>query len=106
MCKDTLLNVERVLAAAKQCFAEQGASVTMEAIGSRAGVGVGTLYRRFGSRAALVEAVYDAALAQVGEGAAALACHPDPWEALVRWSAAPFGGLAFSSAARVPPARW
>ena len=88
MRKDARLNLERVLAAAKACFAEQGPAVTIEDVSQRAGVGVGTLYRRFGSRAGLVEALYDDAVAQVREEAAALIGHADPWEGLARWCAA------------------
>lgn len=85
MRSDARLNLERVLAAAKACFAEHGAEVTMEEVASRAGVGIGTLYRRFSSRGALVEALYDDAVEQVSGEAAALATHPDAWEALVSW---------------------
>ena len=87
MRKDARENLERVLVAARACFAQHGAAVTMEEVGQRAGVGTGTLYRRFPSRAALVEALYDEAVAEIGTAAAALAEHPDPWEALARWCA-------------------
>ena len=86
--KDARLNLERVLAAAKACFAEHGAEVTMDEVASRAGVGTGTLYRRFPSRAALVQSLYDEAVEQVSAEAAALATHTDAWEALVRWCGA------------------
>ena len=87
MRKDAQLNLQRVLAAAKACFAEYGAAVTIEEVSQRAGVGVGRLYRRFGSRAGGVEAVYEDAVEQVREKAAALAEHSDPWEALAQWCA-------------------
>lgn len=86
--KDALLNLERVLTAAKACFAEHGAAVTMGEVASRAGVGMGTLYRRFPSRAALVQALYDDAVEQVSVEASALATEADPWEALARWCGA------------------
>ncbi len=88
MRKDARLNLERVLAAAKACFAERGAAVTIEDVSQRAGVGVGTLYRCFGSRAGLVEALYEDAVAQVQSQAAVLIEHEDPWEALARWCGA------------------
>jgi len=85
MRKDARLNLERVLASAKACFAEHGSAVTMEEVAARAGVGMGTLYRRFPSRAALVEALYADAVEQVAAEASALATEADPWEALTRW---------------------
>lgn len=85
MRKDAHANLERVLAAAKACFAERGAAATIEEVAQRAGVGVGTLYRRFGSRAGLVEALYADAVAQVREEAETLIEHAAPWEALARW---------------------
>lgn len=88
MRSDARLNLERVLVAAKACFAEHGADVTMDEVASRARVGTGTLYRRFPSRAALVEALYDDAVEQVSAEATALATHADAWEALVRWCGA------------------
>lgn len=74
-----------MLAAAKACFAERGAATTIEEVAQRAGVGVGTLYRRFGSRAGLVEALYADAVAQVRSDAEMLIAHAEPWEALARW---------------------
>lgn len=85
MRKDARENLQRILAAAREYFAELGPAVTMEEVAQRAGVGTGTVYRRFPSRAALVETLYDEAVAQAGEEATALAAHPDPWEALGRW---------------------
>lgn len=55
--KDVRRNMARVLAAADALFAERGAAVTMEEIAQRAGVGVGTLYRRFPSKEHLFAAV-------------------------------------------------
>jgi AcrR family transcriptional regulator len=48
--KDARRNLERVLEAAQKLFAERGQAVTMEEVARRAGVGVGTLYRRFQSK--------------------------------------------------------
>ena len=49
---------EEVLAAAREAFAEGGEETSLEGIARRAGVGIGTLYRHFPNRQALVEAVY------------------------------------------------
>jgi len=54
---DAARNLRRILAAAAEALAEQGGDVPMEEIARRAGVGVGTLYRRFPDRDALVVAV-------------------------------------------------
>lgn len=57
---DAARNRERILCAARRLFQERGAScVSMDEIADTAGVGKGTLFRRFGSRAALALAVLD-----------------------------------------------
>jgi AcrR family transcriptional regulator len=61
--KDARRNLERVLHAAHELFAERGADVTMEEVARRAGVGVGTIYRRFPSKEHLFAAVSRAACA-------------------------------------------
>ncbi|MBK9712285.1 MAG: TetR/AcrR family transcriptional regulator [Kouleothrix sp.] len=61
--KDAQRNLERVLHAAHELFAERGADVTMEEVARRAGVGVGTIYRRFPSKDLLFAAVSQAACA-------------------------------------------
>ena len=59
--RDAQRNMERVLHAARELFAERGADVTMEEVARRAGVGVGTIYRRFPSKEQLYAAVSHAA---------------------------------------------
>lgn len=59
--KDAQRNLERVLRAAHELFAEHGSDVTMEEVARRAGVGVGTIYRRFPSKEHLWTAVSHAA---------------------------------------------
>lgn len=82
---DAKRNRERLLAAAADAFAAADGAVTLEAIARAAGVGIGTLYRHFPSREALIEAVYRAELAEVSASAAELlATHP-PAVALRRW---------------------
>jgi AcrR family transcriptional regulator len=66
---DAARNRERILCAARRLFAERGAScVSMDEIAEAAGVGKGTLFRRFGSRAALASAVLSENEAALQEG--------------------------------------
>jgi len=81
---DAQRNYEKVLVAAREAFAESGASTSLEEIARRAGVGIGTLYRHFPSRQALLEAVYEDEVEDVCRQAVELG-ECDPWEALARW---------------------
>ena len=55
---DALRNYEKLLTAAREAFAEGGEATSLESIAERAGVGIGTLYRNFPNRQALIEALY------------------------------------------------
>jgi AcrR family transcriptional regulator len=81
---DARRNYEKVLAAARQAFAEGGESTALEEIARRAGVGIGTLYRHFPNRQALLEALYVDEVEEMCRSAAALD-DSDPWEALNGW---------------------
>jgi AcrR family transcriptional regulator len=59
---DARRNREQILAAAREVFVERGAGAPLEEVAGRAGVGIGTLYRRFGDREALLRAVVTHAL--------------------------------------------
>jgi len=59
--RDAELNLERILVAAQDVFAEGGYDVSMEQIATRAGVGVGTLYRRFPNKESLLAAIVETA---------------------------------------------
>ncbi|HTA33181.1 MAG TPA: helix-turn-helix domain-containing protein [Solirubrobacteraceae bacterium] len=65
MRKDAELNRERIAVVARRLIASQGANVSMEAIASGAGVAVGTLYRHYHTKAALVEAVIEHSVADL-----------------------------------------
>jgi AcrR family transcriptional regulator len=82
---DSQRNRERLLAAAKAAFAEIGTDVALEEVARRAGVGIGTLYRHFPNRDAVVEAVYRREVQQLGEAAERLAAEAPPFEALRQW---------------------
>jgi AcrR family transcriptional regulator len=80
--KDAERNRQRILAAAGELFAECGLHVTLDAVAERAGVGVGTVYRRFADKEALIDALFEErveAIAAVGEECLAM---DDAWEAL------------------------
>lgn len=80
---DAQRNRERLLAAATTAFAAH-VPLSLEAIAREAGVGIGTLYRHFPSREALVEAVYRAELEQVTASAAELAATTTPAQDALR----------------------
>src|SRR5947199_9429130 len=81
---DARRNYDRVIVAARDAFAEGGASTSLVEIARRAGVGIGTLYRHFPSRQALLEALYVDEVEEVCRSAAELEA-ADPWEALNAW---------------------
>jgi AcrR family transcriptional regulator len=71
-----------VLEAARDVFAEQGAGAPVAAVAERAGVGMGTLYRRYGSKTELLQRLCVIAMEQVhGAAQEALAAN-DPWTGL------------------------
>ena len=69
---DAKRNRDKVLTAARAAFTENGASTSLEAIARRAGVGIGTLYRHFPTRQALLEAVYVDEVEQLARAAGEL----------------------------------
>jgi AcrR family transcriptional regulator len=81
---DAQRNYDKVVAAAREAFAAGGASTSLEEVARRAEVGIGTLYRHFPNRQALLEAVYVGEVEELCRSAADLAELP-PWEALVGW---------------------
>lgn len=82
---DARRNRDQILVAAREIFAERGAEVPMEEIARRASVGVGTLYRRFVDREALIRAVFrDTFQTVADETRAALAQERTAWDALMR----------------------
>jgi AcrR family transcriptional regulator len=75
---DARRNRARVLEAADAVFASEGPSTTTEAVARAAGVGVGTVFRHFPTKDALLEAVFVARLEMLAEEASALADAEDP----------------------------
>ncbi|UVS81648.1 TetR/AcrR family transcriptional regulator [Actinokineospora sp. UTMC 2448] len=80
---DARRNRARIVAAAREVFATRGIDVTLDEIARVAGVGVGTVYRRFSSKEALLEAVFDEVVSEVNILIDAAAAEPDAWTGLV-----------------------
>jgi AcrR family transcriptional regulator len=85
---DAARNRARVLDAARSAFAELGLDVGVEEIARRAGVGKGTLYRRFPTKDALIRAIFEDLLDEIDRLVAEAEAVDDPWEAFARYVAA------------------
>ncbi|MEU2430995.1 helix-turn-helix domain-containing protein [Streptomyces sp. NPDC007861] len=85
MRADARRNYDRLLVEARAAFAENGTDASLEDIARRAGVGIGTLYRHFPNRHALMNAVFQDALAALLERSRELASAEQPCGALVEW---------------------
>ena len=81
---DARANHGKLVAAARTLFAEKGTSAPLEEVAERAGLGIGTLYRHFSTRQALLEAVYVDEVEAMARAAAELEELP-PWDALSQW---------------------
>src|SRR3981081_2670615 len=81
---DARRNYDKVVAAAREAFAAGGASTSLEEIARQAEVGIGTLYRNFPNRQALLEAGYVDEVENLCRTAGKLGDLP-PWDALVSW---------------------
>ena len=82
---DSLRNRDHLLATAKNAFTEGGTGVALEEIARQAGVGIGTLYRHFPTRGALIAAVYQREVEQLAQTAERLLIEKPPVEALEAW---------------------
>lgn len=82
---DAERNRHLLLEAAKSAFAADGPDTSLEEIARQAGVGIGTLYRHFPNRDALLADVYRHALKQLADAAPVLAAKEPPLEALRSW---------------------
>lgn len=82
---DAARNYDLLVTAAREAFAEHGTDTSLEEIARRAGVGIGTLYRRFPNRTALLEAVYVDEIQSVCDRAYDFAEKLEPFDALAAW---------------------
>lgn len=81
---DAARNRAKILQTASRMFAEQGLAVTMDDIAREAGLGTGTVYRRFADREALVEALFEDKIRATIALAEECAQDTDPWQAFTR----------------------
>lgn len=79
---DAERNRQRILDAAAELVAERGLSVSMDEIADHAGVGVGTVYRRFPDREDLVDALFEVKFLELYELAEEALAHEDAWEGI------------------------
>jgi AcrR family transcriptional regulator len=81
---DAQRNLDRLLEAAGECFAEQGVDVSIDEIARRAGVGHGTVFRRFPTKDALLAAVLARQMAELAVSVEAACDEPDAGAAFDR----------------------
>lgn len=82
--RDAARNRERILVAAREAFSEQGLQVSIEEVARRAGVGVGTLYRRFPNRDDLIACAFEAKMQDYADATEHALGQPDAWDGF-RW---------------------
>jgi AcrR family transcriptional regulator len=81
--RDAERNRQRILAAAAEVFTERGLEASLDDVARHAGVGVGTVYRRFPDKASLADALFDERIDALVEMAERAQAEPDAWGALV-----------------------
>jgi len=81
--RDAARNRAKLIAAGRDVFAERGPDASLEEIARRADVGIGTLYRHFPTREALVEVLFEEHFDQIVAAAEAAAADEDAWRGLV-----------------------
>ena len=81
--RDAERNRQRILRAASEVFTARGVEATLDDVAHHAGVGVGTVYRRFPDKEALIEALFEKRLDTMVGLAEEGSANPDPWAGLV-----------------------
>jgi AcrR family transcriptional regulator len=81
--RDAERNRQRINQAARELFAERGFAVTLDDIADRAEVGIGTVYRRYPDKRALIDLLFEERMAQIVELFDTGLADPDPWRGLV-----------------------
>src|SRR5919205_689932 len=80
---DAERNRRRILEAAAEVFAERGLDASLDDIAAAAGVGVGTVYRRFPDKDVLIDALFEEKINHACRLAREALEHEDPWEGFV-----------------------
>ncbi|HVO55214.1 MAG TPA: helix-turn-helix domain-containing protein [Solirubrobacterales bacterium] len=83
--RDAEENRRRLLEAAREVFAEHGFEATMDQIAARAGVGVGTAYRRFANKDELIGALFQDRIDEVTGVVERALAEEDPWQGVVSY---------------------
>jgi AcrR family transcriptional regulator len=81
--RDAERNRLRILQAAREVFADRGFDASLDQIAAHAGVGVGTVYRRFPDKDALIDALFEDRIGEVAAAGQRALAAPDPWQGLV-----------------------
>lgn len=81
--KDAERNRLRIIAAAREVFRERGFEATLDDIAHHAGLGVGTVYRRFPNKEQLIESMFAERMSEIIDMAKAALADPDPWRAFI-----------------------
>jgi AcrR family transcriptional regulator len=81
--KDAERNRQRILRAAQEVFADRGLTASLDDIAHHAQVGVGTVYRRFPDKEALIDALFEARMEEFVAIAERALAQEDPWDGLV-----------------------
>lgn len=77
--RDAEKNRQRIMAAAREVFAQRGYDATLDDVARHAGLGVGTVYRRFPNKAALIDALFGESFQRVVDLVETALADPDPW---------------------------
>jgi AcrR family transcriptional regulator len=82
--KDAELNRQRIVVAAREVFRGRGLGATLNDVARHAGVGVGTVYRRFADKEQLIDALFDDMIATVETATRDALLEPDAWVGLTQ----------------------
>ncbi|MGI5216841.1 TetR/AcrR family transcriptional regulator [Nocardia sp. CA-290969] len=82
---DAVRNQQRIVEAARELFADRGLEITLDDVAERAGVGVGTVYRRFANKTELISEVFEHHLGEFADAAEGALRNPDPWLGVVEF---------------------